>query len=65
MIGMNDVHWILENKKFHAKNVFWKIELKKLTNSEPGAKFSVFQKTVSSSQGSAVTIGSCLHNNLL
>jgi hypothetical protein len=34
-----------------------KIELKKLANSEPGAKFSVFPKTVSSPLGSAVTIG--------
>ena len=34
-----------------------KIELKKLDNSEPGAKFSVFPKTFSSSLGNAVTIG--------
>jgi hypothetical protein len=33
-------------------------------DSEPGAKFSVFSKTVSSSLGSAVTIGGCLHNLL-
>jgi hypothetical protein len=48
---------LLEKWDFYAKNVFRKIELKKLANSEPGAKFSVFPKTVSSSLGSAVTIG--------
>jgi hypothetical protein len=50
----------LRNKKFHVKNVFRKNELEQLANSEPGAKFSVFQKkkkTVSLSLGSAVTIG--------
>jgi hypothetical protein len=36
---------------------FRKIELKKLINSEPGAKFSIFPKTFSSSLGSAVTWG--------
>jgi hypothetical protein len=34
-----------------------KIELKKLVNSEPGAKFLVFPKTFSSSLGNTVTIG--------
>jgi len=39
-------------------------ELKKLANSQPGGEISVFSKAVSSSLGSAVAIGDCLHNLL-
>jgi hypothetical protein len=45
MIGMNDVHWLLENKSSY-KECFWKIELEKLTNSKPGTKLFVFYQFV-------------------
>jgi len=40
------------------------IELKELVNSQPGDEISAFSKAVSSSLGSAVAIGGCLHNLL-
>jgi hypothetical protein len=80
MLGMTDVHWLFEKRYFLCKVCLWKIELKKLANSEifamseitpedfadsePGAKFSVFPKTVTSSQGSSLIIGGCIHNLL-
>jgi hypothetical protein len=65
-IGMNDVHCILENKNY-AKNVFWKIELEKLTNSKPGTNLSVFflWNLPIRSYGLQWLLGRCLHNNLL
>jgi hypothetical protein len=48
---------ILEKYEFLYKEYFQKTELMKLVNSELGAKFSVFPKTVSSSLWFVVTIG--------
>jgi hypothetical protein len=67
MLRMNNVHWIAWEIRFCTNYDFWKTKIKKLANSEitsddfadsePGAKFSVFPKTVTSSLGSAMTIG--------
>jgi len=35
---------LLEKRDFYVKYVFGKIELKKLANSQPGAKFSAFSQ---------------------
>jgi len=36
---------LLKKQDFYENYVFWKTGLKKLANSQPGAKFSVFPKS--------------------
>jgi hypothetical protein len=57
MIGMNDVHGVLENRSFIQRMFSEKIELEKLTNSKPGTKLSVFMKTTIPFLWFAMTIG--------
>jgi hypothetical protein len=56
-VGMNDVHCILEKKNSCKEYFQKKIELERLTNSEPGMKLSIFTKPTSSFLWYAMTIG--------
>jgi hypothetical protein len=51
--------------KLYEKNVFWKIELEKLTNSKSGTKLSILWNLPVRSYGLQWLLGRCLHNNLL
>ncbi len=55
---------LLAKQNFYVRNVSRNTELKKRANSQLGGEISVFSKAISSSPGSAVAIGVCLHNIL-
>jgi len=38
---------LLEKQDFYVKYIFWKTELKKLANSQPGVKFLAFSQKLS------------------